>query len=228
MKKAIFTSAAKFFRFSLLLLAFAPGPVAEAQIETQEVTYFEGSLHFVIRVSGKFAESFLLDEPPNQMDMYLKDDNIIVNELGGQKGKMFLFIGDSNHTYIVDAPNKRAFLRDYYMDTSNVVPEAVATGKTLTVYGNLCQEYKTTFPDRISYYYVCDKYRMDVSKYEGKTEAKASFLIKGLDGRIPLKTRNVTPNLTIDVECTKAVLATYETAFFRIPQDFKLGKRDPR
>lgn len=227
MKRKYFLFSTKAAALFMGMLACGLTQPANAQaVEAQApVPSFEGKIHYVIRVTGKTAADFMLMEPPTQMDLYLKDDNFIIFESGGQKNKMFLFIGDSNHTYVVDAPNERYFMKDYFVDTTDTNPVAVPTGKSLTVYGTPCKEYKVKYPDRVTFFYVSDNYRVNPDLYANKNEAKASFLVPGLEGRIPLKTKNVTPELTFEVECSKIELKKFELSYFRIPSHFKRKTR---
>lgn len=191
---------------------------------------FEGSVFYNIRVSGKDAASFMANKPPNKMAMHIKDDNMLVNLSGGQRPRTFLYIGDSNHTYLVDAPNRRAFRKDYYKDTSNVVPTARKLDKTAVVKGYDCNVYGMKRPGQIIYFYVSDKFRVDTTLYAGeeKDEAKADFLIKGLGGRIPLKKVIKTRMLTTELEVTKINQTELHEENFLIPESFKLKGRDPR
>lgn len=192
---------------------------------------FEGSLSYAIRLTGKQAQEFLVNEPATKMDVHIKADNFIINLSGGRIPRTFLFVGDSNHTYIVDAANRRAFLRTYYIPDSNaVVPTAKPTGNTKMINGTECQEYKVVKPKRkeIILYYVNDQYRVDPHLFEDKDEAKADFLTKGLDGRIPFMKIIKTPGLTTELELKLIKSRDLDIENFRIPHGFKIKKRDPR
>lgn len=191
---------------------------------------FEGTVSYAIRVTGKDAQAFLENEPPKKMDLHIKEGSYIINLSGGRIPRTMLFIADSNETYIVDAANKRAFRETYYLDTVKTVPTAVPTGKTLAVKGITCQEYMVDKPktqEKI-YYYVNDGYRVNLALYDGKTEAKTDFLTKGLEGRIPLKKIMKTPSLTTELDLLSVKKTTHAPENFRIPEGFKLKKRDPR
>lgn len=200
----------------------------DSQNPANQVKYFEGSLKYVIRLSGKSAADFAMSEPPKNLDMHIKDDNFIVQLYGGAKPKTFLFIGDSNHTYIIDAATKKAYYKDYFVDTVSVIPKAVPTGKSSYVGKELCVEYKVTKKDEQTFYYVSDKYRVNLHKFDGKDEAKASFLTQGLEGRIPLKTVIKTPNLTTETVISVITPKALDAENFLIPSDFKLKPRDHR
>jgi hypothetical protein len=205
------------------------GGQENGQNAASQVKFFEGTMKFTIRLSGKMAADFAMSEPPKNLDMHIKEDNFIIQLYGGAKPKTFLFIGDSNHTYIVDAMNKRAYYRDYFQeDTTAGVPKAVPTGKTAMVGKELCTEYKVTKPGEQIFYYVSDKYRINLNKYANKDDAKASFLTEGLDGRIPLKTIIKTPDLTTETVVNAIQPKALEIENFRIPSDFKLKPRDHR
>lgn len=191
---------------------------------------FEGSVSYAIRVTGKDAQAFLENEPPKKMDLHVKEGNFIISLTGGRIGRTMLFIADSNETYIVDAANRRAFKETYYLDTVKTVPTAVPTGKTVDVKGIACKEYlvdKPKLQEKI-YYYVSDLYRVDLSLYDGKTEAKTDFLTNGLEGRIPLRKIMKTPTLTTELDLMSVKKTTHAPENFQIPEGFKIKKRDPR
>lgn len=192
---------------------------------------FEGTVKYNVRVSGRASQDYLKDNPPTGLMMHIKEDNFIVKITGGRVARTFLFIGDSNHTYIVDVPNKRYFLRTYYADTSNYIPVAAPTGKTLKVKGYSCQEYKVARKDRkeIDLYYVNDEFKVDSTLFADKDGAKADFLVPGLGGRIPLMKVIKTPNLTTSVELSMIKREDFPMAAFGIPEGFSnKKKRDPR
>lgn len=210
--------------FLSLLLAMCLSAAAYAQES------FEGSVSYVIRLTGKGAQDLMINEPPTKMDMHIKADNYIINLSGGRIPRTFLFIADSNETYVVDAANRRAFRRTYYEDTTSYVPQAVPTGQKANVKGYDCQEFKVTRTDRkeVILYYVSDQFRVDTTLFEGKKDAKADFLTEGLGGRIPLKKVIKTPDLTTEIELTSIKSIQHDDANFKIPEGFKIRMRDPR
>lgn len=189
---------------------------------------FEGSVRYTIRLSGKEAAELGELKPANRMDMHIRKDDFIIHLYGGQKPKTFLYIGDSNHTYIIDAANLRAFRKDYFVDTTTTVPVAVATGTTEMVKNYECKVYKVDRPERITYYYVNDDFRVNTDYFKDQDEAKANFLTEGLDGRIPLKTIIKEPGLTTEIELVSIEKKTLDKENFLIPASFKLKGRDPR
>lgn len=233
MKNSQYGYIKQFFLTATLL--FALFGQSAAQITTKDngglpeaIQSFQGSIRYNIRLSGKHAADIMLNEPATKMDMHIKDDNFIVNLYGGQKGKTFLFIGDSNHTYIIDASNARYFLRDYYVDTTNAIPTAEPVGTTEMVKKWECDVYKVTKPGEVIYYYVNDKFRVEPNLFSGKEEAKANFLTRGLDGRIPLKTVIKQPGLTTEIDLDFISEKELEKENFQIPEGFKRKVRDPR
>ncbi len=211
----------KFLVLIALVMSFA---AAKAQGS------FEGSFSYAIRVSGKEAQSFLENEPPKKMDFHIKEDNYIITLSGGRIARTMLFIGDSNETYIVDATNRRAFKETYYVDTVKTVPFAVATGKLVDIKGIACKEFlvdKPKIQEKI-YYYVNDQYKVDMALYNGMTEAKADFMTKGLDGRIPLRKVIKTPLITTELDLMSVKKTVHDPENFQIPKGFKIKKRDPR
>ena len=199
-------------------------------LAAQGQTSFEGSVSYAIRVTGKDAQVFLENEPPKRMDVHIKGGNYIISLSGGRIGRTMLFIADSNETYIVDAANRRAFKETYYVDTVKTVPTAVATGNSVEIKGINCKEYLVEKPktqEKI-YYYVSDLYKVDPALYAGMTEAKADFLTKGLEGRIPLRKVMKTPMLTTELDLISVTKKVHAPENFQIPAGFKIKKRDPR
>jgi hypothetical protein len=208
----------------LLVLGIGFGATTQAQGS------FEGSVSYAIRVTGKDAQVFLENEPPKKLDLHIKEDNYIINLSGGRIARTMLYIGDSNDTYIIDAANRRAFKETYYVDTVKTVPIAVATGKLVDIKGIACKEFMVDKPktqEKI-FYYVNDLYRVDLALYVGKTEAKADFMTKGLEGRIPLRKVIKTPSLTTELDLMSIKKAVHDPENFLVPKGFKLKKRDPR
>lgn len=194
-------------------------------------TSFEGTVVYNIRVSGRAAQEYLVNEPPKQMTMHVKDNNFIVKLSGGRIARTFLYIADSNHTYIVDFPNSRYFRRTYFNDTSTVKPVAVPTGETKKVQSRLCDEYVVKRKDRKenTYYYVHDDFRVNTALFDTLDKAKADFLVEGLEGRIPLMKVIKTPNMETSVELAVIKREEFPSEAFRIPEGFSnKKKRDPR
>jgi hypothetical protein len=96
------------------------------------------------------------------------------------------------------------------------------------VAGVECEEYKVEKPNRTILYYVSDKYRVNTKLFKGKTRAHASFLTKGLNGRIPLKTIQKTNNLQITTTATKIQPQKLQKEQFRIPNGWKVSGLDLR
>lgn len=209
----------------LALMAFFMGLNLQAQ------TSFEGTVVYNIRVYGKDAQNYLLNDPPKQMTMHIKENNFIVKLSGGRIPRTFLFIPDSNHTYIVDIPNERYFQRTYYVDSSEYVPTAKPTGETKEVQNRECQEYLVKRTDRKEnvYYYVHDDFRVDSTLFDTLDAAKADFLVPGLGGRIPFMKVIKTPTLTTSIELAVIKREEFPLEAFRIPEGFSnKKKRDPR
>lgn len=192
---------------------------------------FEGTVSYNVRVTGKDAQDYLVNTPPTGITMHVKEDNFIVKLTGGRIARTFLFIGDSNHTYIVDIPNKRYFRRTYFADTTGYVPVAKPTGKTLKVKGYPCQEYQVKRRDRkeIDLFYINPDFKVDTTLYSDMDGAKADFLVPGLGGHIPLMKVIKTPTLVTSIELGAIKPDDFPIEAFRIPYGFSSKrKRDPR
>lgn len=205
--------------------------LAAGMLQAQETGTFEGTVAYDIRVSGKAAPQYLANEPPNKLTMHLRQDDFIVKLMGGRIPRTFLFIADSNHTYIVDFPNRRYFERTYFVDTTGYVPVAQPTGETRKVGKHVCQEYKVVRQDRkeIDLFYVNDQFRVDTTLFAELDGAKADFLVPGLGGRIPLMKVIKTPELTTELNLSYIKAEEFPEEAFRIPEGFSnKRKRDPR
>ncbi len=191
-------------------------------------TPFEGSINYNISLTGDDAEFLLQNNPAKKMTFHLKDDNFIVHLYEARIPRTFLFIGDSNHTYVVDAAESVYYLRDYYRDTTGFIPKAKLIKETAEVRGIACKVYQAKFPDMIVEYYVTPLYVADTSLYAVLNEAKADFLIPGLGGMIPMKKIIREKGITTTLEMTSIVPAELGIENFRIPRSFVRKKRDHR
>ena len=191
---------------------------------------FNGTISYAIRITGKESQEILQNDPPKRIDLHIREGNYIISISGGRIPRTMVFISDSNETYIVDAANRRAFRETYYLDTMTVAPIAQPTGDTVNIKGIICAEYVVEKPElqQKTYYYVNDAYKVDMSLYEGKTEAKTDFMTQGLDGRIPIRKVIKTPGLSTELDMLSAKNTLHDMENFQIPAGFKLKKRDPR
>lgn len=213
--------------FSVIILF-----TVSAYSQTEHSGYFEGSLQFEVEFKGAQAEMLKENEPNNQLLMHLKDGDYIVQLSGGKYPKTFIFIADSNFEYSMDMVNKRAFRFSPHSDlnTEDKVEDPVAkpTGNTMEVNGVMCDEYKMKKDEILFTFYVNDAYRMNTDLYPADTRAKASFLAKGLDGRIPLKTIKQQKGLFVVTTIKKINPREFDTEQFRIPMGFEVKNRDYR
>jgi len=194
------------------------------------VNFFEGILEYKVDIKGAEASMLLQNKPNNKMKMYIKGGNYIVHLMGGQLPKTFLFMEDSTFEYTIDMAGKRAFKISPYniAKRGRKVPEAKNMGKSVVINGISCDVYSMKTEDAIFTFYVNDQYKADLSKYEGKKLAKAYFLIKGLEGMIPLKVIKKTRGLTITNTISNIIPQEFDEAQFSIPHDFIIKRRDYR
>ena len=219
-----------FLLLSLLILsntAMAQSTMGAKSMPSQE-QFFEGTIDYRIVVTGKGATDFLMNEPAQKMRMQIKAPNYIIHLFEARYPKSFLFIADTNQTYSLDFTNKRAFRKTRYVDTTTVVPIAKATGKTSMVKGITCQEYVIKKPKMHSFFYVCDQYRVDTTLFDSLDNAKANFLVRGLGGRIPLKTVIKQPGLTITTSMDSKKREKLPAQGFLIPEGWVVKGRDNR
>ncbi|MDX1906337.1 MAG: hypothetical protein SF053_04825 [Bacteroidia bacterium] len=213
-------------RLILLIITLLVLASADAQ------SFFEGSLQFEVAYTGPQAATLKENEPNTQLTMHLRAGDYIVLLSGGQAPKTFMFVADSNYEYSIDMANQRAYRNSIYSDQNTgpapKVETAVATGKQLEVAGVLCEEYQLRTAEAVTLFYVNDQYRVDKTLFPPKPRTKASFLVPGLEGRIPLKTIRKQPDLTVTTTCKKITPRTFDPKQFLIPQGYEVKGRDYR
>jgi hypothetical protein len=216
---------------SVLFFAFISSYQLLAQ-GREEVAFFEGTASFSVQMKGPQAEMLKANKPNNKLQMHIKDGSYIVNLMGGEYPKTFIFVADSNFEYSMDMTNRRAYRFSMHSDLNKEVSEqkvfAKPTGKEMEVNGILCQEYRLKRDDIYFTYYVNDKYRVNTGFYPENSRAKASFLAEGLEGRIPLKTIKQQKGLTVITELKKITRREFSPEQFLIPGDFIVKNRDYR
>lgn len=194
-----------------------------------DVPEFEGTINYSIAITGKNAKGFAADEPIQKMDQHYRKGDFIIQLYEGSFPTSILYILDSNKVYYIDAANKRYFLKDKYQYTKkDTIPIAVKKPEEQIILGHKCSTWEVTKGSETTTYYVSDKIYVDISHFKKKPRTKAIFLIKGLDGRIPLKTIRKTPDLTITTTATRLLPKALDIQNFRIPKDFKRHIRDWR
>ncbi|MEM6630521.1 MAG: hypothetical protein AAF694_12660 [Bacteroidota bacterium] len=196
-------------------------------------TFFEGTISYDVSFSGPESRFIEANEPNTKLDMHLKGANYIINLKGGQYPKTFLFIADSNREYLVEATKGRAykfskFSDRIYHEELDEEPKARGIGKKSAVNGIMCDVYLMKLPDTHFAYYVNDDYRVDLSAFPENCNSNASFLVNGLEGRIPLKTIKKQKGLTVTTTYDKIKTQSFDNKQFQIPSSFKVLNRDYR
>ncbi len=218
--------------FFVLCYFFMGLPFGKGQVASEAQQYFEGTISYEVQLTGADADFIKANEPNTKMDLHLKKGNYIVNLMGGKYPKTFLFIADSNREYLVDASKQSAYRHSTYSDRINEQqeenPVAKPTGKQVKVNGVLCDIYLLKQLDTYFAYYVNDEYRVDESYFPDSSNSNASFLVKGLEGRIPLKTIKKQQRLTVTTTCTAIKPREFDPREFMIPPDFRIFNRDYR
>ena len=219
----------KSFTIFIFLLGFG------FQLSAQQTTapdYFEGTISFTVQMKGPQAEMLKLNNPNDQLQMHIKDGNYIVNLMGGEFPKTFIFLADSNFEYSMDMTNRRAYRFSMHSDLNKEIYKkeltAKPTGKELEINGIMCQEYRLKRDEIYFTYYVSDKYRINLEHYPENTRAKASFLAEGLGGMIPLRTIKQEKGLTVITDLKKISRREFDPEQFQIPADFIVKNRDYR
>jgi len=223
---------------TLLLLTTAPP--AWAQPGTFVAGgYFEGEIQFKFKAEGADGDEALALNPIENMVMYFKGGDFIVKTFGNPnnvpgpmdipvKETTRLFIGDSNCTYVVSMDLMMAFRKDAYKPKNTTIPTATPTGDSTVILGVKCYGYVSDQPDETVYYYISPQYRVDMTLYKGKSNARASFVTEGLRGCIPLKTVRIAKDKkrTITIWAIKATPMKLVTEQFRIPPGMKVMPYD--
>lgn len=215
-------------------LIFSLFLIATSSLMAQD--FFEGSIHFKVQMSGAEAEMLELNKPNSEMNMHLRGGSYIVQIYGGEYPKQFMFVADSNFEYSIDMTNQRAYRFSPHSDINRSTHQvekkkeyiAQATGKTDTISGVECQEYKLIKEGVVFYYYVNDTIKVDLAAYPEPCRAKAAFLVDGLEGRIPLKTIRKTKEITVITVADKVQKREFDEEQFLIPAGFEIKMRDYR
>lgn len=193
--------------------------------------FFEGTFEYKVEITGPEAGILNQNKPNNLVQMHIKGPNYIVNLKGGEYPKTVLYIRDSNFEYVVDAANKTAYRYSPYTDRVRQTkkdPIARNSGKTGAVYGLNCSIYVARTAEAQFAYYVHDTYRVDTALFDEKSRTNANFLIRGLGGRIPLKTVKKQSTLTVTTTVSNIKAQTFNPAQFKVPKDFIVKNRDYR
>lgn len=216
-------------RYLILLLSLTGAFFSFAQDSLQN-KFFEGLFEYKVEIAG--VEKALLEEnqPNTQMAMRMKDNNYVINLIGGMYPKTFMFIADSNFEYSIDVANKRAYRTSAYSTYTPMSkrPAVKPTGKKEVIMGVECEMYQHVTDSTLSQFWVSDKYRIDVSLYAKKKRAQANFLVPGLDGRIPLKIIKREKTIISTSTVTKIKPMAMRREQFTIPIDFEVRQRDLR
>ena len=206
--------------------------LASAQDQGESTNYFEGILKYKIELEGDEAEFIMANEPNQEMQMMVGEGNYLVQLMGGAYPKTLMFIADSNYEYTLDMDGQRAFRLSPHFDlnkeTHEEEPEAVPTGRTGKVGEYQCSEYRIEKDDMVLLYYVTDEHRVDLSAFPEVPRSKAMFLVKGLEGRIPIRTIKSSAGLTVTTTLVSMKEQDFTKGNFTIPPGFKIKWRDYR
>ena len=183
--------------------------------------YFEGSILYTIKYYGAMEEFWRNNQVPTSMLLHIKDGDYIIHLFNTKFPTTYLYISDSDKTYILDLKNNRAFTKSK-VKIDPEPPTAVPMDDTLTILGYKCRAYKVEKKDETIIYYVSDAIRVNLEYFQGKKNAKAFFLTKGLDGRIPLKMIRKFYDSTVISTATKVTWRKYKTSQFRLPPGIKI------
>lgn len=213
------------------LMAICPLSI---RAQTGEMGYFEGIVHYKIQFKGESEDAAFIraNNPNDALTMMVGEGNYIVKLSGGKYEKTFIFIADSNYEYSVDLEGQRAFRRSAYTDLNQQKkgeePVAEPTGRTREVGEYTCQEYRMKTKDATFFYYVNERFRIDLSAFPDTPRSKAMFLAKGLDGMLPLRTVKRTQTLAVETTMETITRQEFTKENFTIPEGFIVKGRDYR
>ncbi len=198
--------------------------------QSESNLYFEGTFSYKVELKGEMAENIKLNKPNTSIQMHIKEGSYIVNLKGGDYPKSFIFVSDSNWLYSINMAESVAYKYSSHNDRalSAKLPEAKLTGKKDTIMNIPCDIYVARSEDARFLYFVNDEYRIDTTLYNDSTNARANFLVSGLEGKIPLRSVKQTKGLTVVTTVTDISPQRFDEEQFRIPFTFELKKRDYR
>ena len=183
--------------------------------------YFEGSILYSVQYSGVMEEFWRNNKVPTSVLIHIKDGDYIVHLFNTKFPTTYLYINDSDKTYILDLKNDRAFTKSK-VKIEPEPPIAEPINDTTTILGYKCKAYKVVKKDETIIYYVSDEIRVNLEYFKGKKNAKAFFLTRGLDGRIPLKMIRKFYDSTVISTATKITWKKYKSTQFRLPPGIKI------
>lgn len=217
------------FRTILIFLVFTIGSFLIAQ--NGEIPFFEGTLTYQVKFNGASADAIRMNEPNNELELHIKDGSYIVNLKGGRYPKTFLYLNDRDVEVSINMQEKKAYKYSPHTDLNREnkeVPVAEFADKTAEVFGTTCDVYRMKKDNAYFLFYVSDDYRVDLKFYEDKKRAKPFFLVKGLEGRIPLKIVKKTKDLTVVTLIQNINLREFDKEQFELPKGFEISNRDYR
>ncbi|MCS6790267.1 MAG: hypothetical protein NZ580_04725 [Bacteroidia bacterium] len=188
---------------------------------------FEGLIVYKVKAKGEAAEILKENEPPTEMQLYVKGNRFLVNETGGSFPISRLYEPDSDRVYVLDPRLQRAFRSEPYRKKPKNYP-AHYIGDTLRILGKLCYAFQVKKPNEEIIYYVAPEYRVDVSAFAGKRRAYAFFLNEGLYGAIPLKMIRKRKDMTIEVVAVRIQAMKLDAESLRIPRGYQIWGYDYR
>jgi hypothetical protein len=198
---------------------------------------FEGTITWVFKVrGGELSEQLREVNPINSMTMHIQNGNYIIHLYANQQRTdqvgvfaephptTYLFLADSNHTYVVDADTRIMYSGDMYENPDSVPPVAQFTGDSMLVAGVMCYAFRVNKPNDKITYYISPQYHVELGFFAGKDNAKANFLSRGLYGCIPLLTLRENSRRTIEIRAGNIARKALPSESFTIPRGWEVSK----
>jgi hypothetical protein len=236
----------------LLLIGLLPAAIfAQGGAYGEEEDYFIGSITYSFEGEGLAKTLLKYTNPIQYMRMHIRKGDYIVHLYGENDYQRHdrdllkpfpttrMFLADSNRMYTLDMDLGVAYKHEVYDNPIKDRPKAEPIGDTVTIKGYQCAGYRYIIPghkhkwgdlkeqdpaDTVTLY-VTDSIKVNKAYYKGKDQAKASFLVRGLEGRIPLKTIRENRKRKITIKAIKVKRRKLSKKQFRIPPNIKVTER---
>jgi hypothetical protein len=198
-------------------------------------TYYEGMIHYSFRVEGPIALGYREANPIDNMRWFFKDGDYMIHIYGPKSNDPLnpvsafettrLFLADSNHLYVIDARNERAFKYEKYEPVDSIIPTAFPTGDSIRILNYMCYGYRVNKEDGTTItYYITPKIKVNMAYFpEETTNSRGAWQTKGLQGCIPLMTIKEHPKkMKITIKAQTVTPMKIEKDQLQIPSFWKV------
>ena len=198
------------------------GMAQPSTLEVQE--YFQGAIYYEVQTSGTNALELKKASHVKRMAMFFREGDFILRTFDGAFPKTLMYLNKYDNVFVIDIEKKKIFLGEQYRTRYQEPPAAFATGDSARVAGVMCREYELKREDSRTLFYINNNYRVNLGYFKGKYRSQAHFLIKNLQGCIPLKTVTISDTLTITTTATTLKPEPLSAEQFTLPPGFQIVK----